>query len=197
MLPPHLRWEDDDSMPFLSPPHVPFNSVFPGQELHGDFVFSANMESTPSGYPHSANIQVALLRTRYLYNKYLIYRPFIFKALHSPETFTQKDAEGAAECFRAALKWPIALPPPCTQKRFIPITFFWSQNMFGILVLLHLSQQHPMLIRVRSTCCGPHFDADATETVNMYLGWLRDMQEVESTANWCWSIVRLLYQLND
>lgn len=197
MLPGHLRWDDDHSMTYADGVHDAFNPVFSGAELQSTFVFTANLDSPPTNYPYAADIQVALLRTRYYYNKYLIHRPYVYKALHHPETFTREDAEGAAECFRAALKWPIALSPPCTHKRLIPIAFFWSQNLFGILILLHLTQQHPMLMRIRSAFCGQNFDADATDSVNMYVEWLRDMKKVDSTANWCWSIIRLLYRLDE
>lgn len=197
MLPAALRWQDDQSMMFPDPSQDAFGSVYGGQGLQTGDMFSADLDTPPTSYPYAADIQVALLRTRYYYNKYLIYRPFVFKALHHPEGLTRDDAEGAAECLKASLKWPIALSPPCTNKRLVPVTFFWSQNLCGILVLLHLSTQHPMLNRIRSSFCGQRFDVDATETVNLYVDWLRDMKKIDSTAKRCWSIIRLLYGLDD
>ncbi|CAM1506707.1 Fc.00g063480.m01.CDS01 [Cosmosporella sp. VM-42] len=197
MLPGYLRWQDDQSMMFPDPSHDAFNPVYGGQGLQNAYMFASDLDTPPTSYPYAADIQVALLRTRYYYNKYLIHRPFVFKALHHPESLTREDAEGAAECLKASLKWPIALSPPCTNKRLVPVTFFWSQNLFGILVLLHLSQQHPMLLRIRSSFCGQRFDVDATETVNLYVDWLRDMKKIDSTAKWCWGIIRLLYRLDD
>lgn len=197
MLPEHLRWQDDQSMMFSDPPHDAFNPVYPGQGLQSGYMFTSDLDTPPTSYPYTADIQVALLRTRYYYNKYLIHRPFVYKVLHHPETLLREDAEGAAECLKASLKWPIALSPPCTNKRLVPVTFFWSQNLFGILVLLHLSQQPSMLQRIRTSLCGANFDVDARETVNLYVDWLRDMKKIDSTAKWCWSIVRLLYHLDD
>ncbi|KAF4978081.1 hypothetical protein FZEAL_5471 [Fusarium zealandicum] len=197
MLPGHLRWQDSQPAAFSNPSHEAFGAVYAGQSLHGNYMFTSDIDTPPANYPYAADIQVAILRTRYYYNKYLIYRPCIFKALHHPEGLTREDAEGAAECLKASLKWPIAMSPPCTNKRLIPIPFFWSQNLFGILILLHLSQQHPMLIRIRSSFCGQHFDVEATETVNIYLDWLRDIKRIDSTANWCWNIIRLIYRLDD
>ncbi|KAF4990890.1 hypothetical protein FGRMN_8199 [Fusarium graminum] len=197
MLPSHLRWHDNQDVAFSDAPHDTFGGVYAGQPLQSSFIFTPDLDTQPVTYPFAADIQIALLRTRYSYNKYLIYRPCIYKALHHPESLTREDAEGAAECLKASLKWPIALSPPCTNKRLVPITCFWSQNLFGVLVLLHLSQQHPMLLRIRSSLCGQAFDVEASQTVTVYLDWLRDMKRVDSTANWCWNIVRLVYRLDD
>ncbi|KAH7170815.1 hypothetical protein EDB81DRAFT_180685 [Dactylonectria macrodidyma] len=191
MLPAQLRWQDDQMTAFADPSsHHDFASAYPS-------IFSTDLDTAPMSYPYAADIQVALLRSRYYYTKYLIYRPCVFKALHHPGSMTSDDADGAAECLKASLKWPIALSPPCTNKRLVPLTFFWSQNLFGILILLHISQQHPMLLRIRSTLCGQNFDVDATETANLYLDWLRDMKKIDSTANSCWTMIRLLYRLDD
>ncbi|KAF5023318.1 hypothetical protein F66182_4626 [Fusarium sp. NRRL 66182] len=197
MLPGFLRWQDNLASTFPDPSHDAFGDVYAGQPLHGSYMFSSDLDTPPTTYPYAADIQVALLRTRYCYNKYLIYRPCVFKALHRPESLTREDAEGVAECLKASLKWPIALSPPCANKRLVPISFFWSQNLFGILVLLHLSQQHPVLVRIRSSLCGQHFDLDATQSATAYLDWLRDMKKIDATANWCWNIIRLVYRLDD
>ncbi|KAF5656108.1 acetate regulatory DNA binding protein [Fusarium heterosporum] len=197
MLPSHLRWHDNQDVAFSDASHDTFGGVYTGQPLQSSFIFTPDLDTQPVTYPFAADIQIALLRTRYSYNKYLIYRPCIYKALHHPESLTREDAEGAAECLKASLKWPIALSPTCTNKRLVPITCFWSQNLFGVLILLHLSQQHPMLLRIRSSLCGQAFDVEASQTVTVYLDWLRDMKRVDSTANWCWNIVRLVYRLDD
>ncbi|KAM0296381.1 hypothetical protein ACHAO9_000022 [Fusarium lateritium] len=197
MLPSHLRWQDIQDVSYSDPSHDAFGDVYTGQALQSNRIFTPDLDTQPATYPFVADIHIALLRTRYSYNKYLIYRPCIFKALHHPESLTREDAEGAAECLKASLKWPIALSPPCTNKRLVPIAFFWSQNVFGVLILLHLSQQHQMLLRIRSSLCGQGFDVEASQTVTVYLDWLRDMKKIDSTANWCWNIIRLVYRLDD
>ncbi|KAG5760340.1 hypothetical protein H9Q72_011552 [Fusarium xylarioides] len=197
MLPSHLRWQDNQDVAFAEPSHNAFGDVYTEESLQSNYMFTPDLDTPPATYPFAADIQTALLRTRYSYNKHLIHRPCVFKALHHPENMTREDAEGAAECLKASIKWPIALSPPCTNKRIVPITFFWSQNLLGVLILLHLSQQHPMLSRIRSSLCGQRFDVEASQTVTVYLDWLRDMKKIESTANWCWNIARLVYQLDD
>lgn len=199
MLPGHLRWHEDQMAAYADPSQNIFTSIFAGnsQTLQGTYMFPSDLSHPSARYSYSGEIQVALLRTRYYYNKYLVYRPCVFKALHHPDALTQEDANGAAECLKASLKWPIALSPPCANKRLVPIAFFWSQNFLGILILLQLSQQHPMLRRIRSSLCGRQFDEDATETASLYLDWLRDMKKIDSTADWCWAVIRLIYHLDD
>ncbi|KAK4195763.1 hypothetical protein QBC40DRAFT_15984 [Triangularia verruculosa] len=217
MLPPHLRWQEDcpgafpnttsdmfggssqtpastpispsmshasqpSSLPAVSTPSVPL-------------MFTTDLDSPPAQYPYVLDIQVALLRSRYYYTKYLVHRPFLYKALHYPDSVTQDDALGAAECLKASLKWPVAMSPTCKHKRLVPCMFFFTQNFFGILVLLHLSTTVPLLRRIRSTLCGERFEMDARETVGLYLDWLRDLKPIDAGTAWHWEVVRVIYGL--
>lgn len=196
MLPAQLRWLDHQStLPGSS--QDSFSNIYADQSMQDGYTFTADLDTPSTSYPYTADLHAALLRSRYYYTRFLIYRPCVYKVLHFPESMTREDADGAAECLKASLKWPIAMSPPCTNKRLVPTTFFWSQNFFGILILLHLSQQHPILSQIRSSLCGQHFETEATETTNIYLDWLRDMDKIDSTASWCWNIIRLIYRLDD
>lgn len=110
---------------------------------------------------------------------------------------THDDAVGAAECLKSTVKWPIAMSPTCARKRFVPCLFFFTQNLFGILILLRLSTTVPMLRRIRGTLCGERFEMDASETVGLYLDWLRDLRAVDSAAGWQWEVVRAIYGLEE
>ncbi|KAI1079428.1 hypothetical protein F5B20DRAFT_163700 [Whalleya microplaca] len=143
LLPVYLRWHEEQPGAFSSqsqglyvnqslyPPPVP--------DFHTNFMFTADLDIPPVSYPYAVDIQTASLRTRYYYVKYLLYRPFIYKALHHPEQMTRDDADGVVECLKAILKWPIAMSPTCFQKRLVPCLFFWSQNLLGILLVSNLS----------------------------------------------------------
>jgi hypothetical protein len=72
--------------------------------------FSEDFNGDPHHYPFAYDIQVALLRTRYYYAKYVAHRPFVYKALHSPEQMCQEDAEGAAECLRVCVGLSFDIP---------------------------------------------------------------------------------------
>jgi hypothetical protein len=110
MLPRALQWAEDDPVSFPSPqPTGGINQTLdpilsPSQHGQTDVpLFTADLDSDPVRYPYVYDIHVALLRTRYYYAKYMVYRPFIYKALHFPEQMTQDDAEGVAECLRVRL----------------------------------------------------------------------------------------------
>ncbi|KAH7328909.1 hypothetical protein B0I35DRAFT_507291 [Stachybotrys elegans] len=191
MLPAHLRWSDEHALSFSGPGF--FNDVYPGHAINSSFMFTSDPDLQAGGGLYAVDIQVALLRTSYYSAKYQLYQPFVFKALHQPQSLTQEDAEGAAICLRSCLKWPIAMSPPCSNKRIIPTSSYWSQQFFYILILLHLSEQHPMLMSIRASLCGQNFAQEASETVNMYMEWLRDVRSMDATADWFWNVARVLY----
>ncbi|KAI0110084.1 hypothetical protein F4814DRAFT_389887 [Daldinia grandis] len=201
LLPVYLRWEEENPGAFSNPAEEMYGdqSMYPPPvpDLHTNFMFSADLDNPPVTYPYAVDIQTASLRTRYYYVKYLIYRPFIFKALHHPEQVTRDDAEGIVECLKAMLKWPIAMSPTCFHKRLIPCLFFWSQNLLGILLILHLTQQVPILIRIRASLMGTKFDQDANETAVLCIDWIRDLKDTDATALWCWEILKGIYSLGD
>jgi len=217
MLPAQLRWHEDvpAAFPNASPglygpssfpsntattplsPTLSTSHLAPGPAPGTPLMFTTDLDAVPARYPFFLDVQVALLRSRYYYTKFLVHRPFIYKALHYPDAVTHDDAVGAAECLKASLKWPIAMSPTCTHKRLIPCLFFFTQNLFGILIILHLSTTVPILQRIRSTLCGDRFEMDANETVGLYLDWLRDLKPVDSTADWQWEVAKAIYGLKE
>lgn len=111
MLPRDLQWAEDDPASFPSPQtgntggfHQPVDpSLSAARQGHPSTqLFSADLSSEPIQYRFVYDVQVAILRTRYYYAKYLVYRPFVYKALHFPEQMTQEDAQGVAECLRVS-----------------------------------------------------------------------------------------------
>jgi hypothetical protein len=105
MLPSELQWAEDDPASFPSPQQsqiVGFNQALdPDLSLEQETpLFTTNLDSEPVQYPYAYDVHVALLRTRYYYAKYMVYRPFVYKAMHYPDYMTQDDAQGVAECLR-------------------------------------------------------------------------------------------------
>ncbi|KAI0017415.1 hypothetical protein F4780DRAFT_755800 [Xylariomycetidae sp. FL0641] len=182
LLPVYMRWDDEH------PGALPTSSL-PD--------YAATIASSGMAFSYAADMQTACLRTRYYYVKYLIYRPYVYKALHHPDRMTNDDAEGVAQCLKASLRWPITMPPTSYHKRLIPCLFFWTQNLLGILVLLHLTQQVPILIRIRATLLGSKFDQDARESVILYMNWIRDLRDVDSNAKQCWTVLKGIYPLEE
>ncbi|KAK8049123.1 hypothetical protein PG994_010853 [Apiospora phragmitis] len=118
----------------------------------------------------------------------LLHRPFLFKALHYPESITHEDAEGVAIALKSTLR---------NQKWLIPCLYCWSQEFLAMLLLLHLSQQVPILVGIRATHLGDDFDADAKQTTALYIDWISDLKDIDPTARWCWSILKEVYSLEE
>lgn len=215
LLPLHLRWVEGDHGTFLPPGHDAYGTpvyhtatpvtapspalpaVAPRVTPVTSVAFTPDLNSHPVAYPYAMDIQVALLRTRYYTTKLLLYRPFVYKALHHPDQMSNEDADGVANCLNACLMWPITLSPACTRKLLIPSLFFWTQNILGALAILHLSEKVPILARIRASgVCGPSFEADARETVRLGLEWIDDLREVDSEAEWAWGVAKGLFGLD-
>lgn len=161
-------------------------------------MFTTNLDIQPVAYPYATDVQVALLRTRYYITKHMIHRPFLYKALHHVDQMTREDAEGVATCLRACLKWPLTMSPACTRKRLIPCVFFWTQNLLGVLIILHLSEQVPILLQIRTSgICGELFETEASETVRLAIQWIRDLKDADSASEWAWGVVKGLYNLDE
>ena len=157
-------------------------------------MFTADLDAPAHPYPYAYDVQVALLRTRYYYTKYLLHRPYIYKALHHPDAITTDDARGVATCLRAALKWPVTMSPTCKRKRLIPCLYFWTQNVLGVLLVLHMARTDGMLRQiVQRGLCGENWEVAAGETVELYVDWLRDLKEADPAAAFAWKIVRAVY----
>lgn len=188
----------------MSPTAEPTAASFPGtvRELAAQLdqqmlLITTSLDAVPIPYPYTDNIHGAMLRTRYYLAKLVLYRPFIFKALHHPARMVQEDFDGVAQCLRACLKWPIIAALSSSRKRLIPCLLFWTQNILGALVILHLSRQVPILLNIRTTLCGDSFELEARETVDLYLEWLRDLSPVDRAAEWAWDVVSCLYHVEE
>ncbi|KAG0650909.1 hypothetical protein D0Z07_2544 [Hyphodiscus hymeniophilus] len=108
MLPANLQWPEDDPTSFPTPQQVggsdrALDPTLSPQQQYRSPLFTTDLDKEPHKYPYAYDIHVALLRTRYYYAKYMVYRPFVYKALHFPGEMTQDDAEGVAECLRVSL----------------------------------------------------------------------------------------------
>ncbi|KAI9745485.1 MAG: hypothetical protein M1818_001019 [Claussenomyces sp. TS43310] len=215
LLPRDLRWPEDD--PTASPPAPQDPDIYaqsldpslatPHPRQPGGGLFTTDLSHEQIYYEYAYDIQVALLRTRYYYAKYMVHRPFVYKALHFPEQMTREDAEGAATCLKSrtnalttlpksCLKWPITLSPVSCRKRLVPYLFCWSPNFLGILLILHLTRHTPILRHISTQFCGPTFDADAEQSTALMLNWIRDLKASDPIAQWCWNVLREVYHMD-
>ncbi|APA06756.1 hypothetical protein sscle_02g015260 [Sclerotinia sclerotiorum 1980 UF-70] len=172
LLPSAIQWDEDDPASFPSVQtldqqtrNIDPNLTSPASQDPRSALFSTNIDEEPTRYPYAYDIQVAVLRTRFYYAKYMVYRPFVYKVLHFPELVTPEDAQNVAECLRSCLLWPILLSPPSRSKRLIPYLFTWSQIFLSILLIVHLSKHNAMLKDICENMCGERYHEEIDNTV--------------------------------
>jgi len=131
------------------------------------------------------------LRSRYYYACFMIYRPFVYKALHFPAQMSEEDSYYTAQCLQASMLWPISMDPAKMRKRLIPYLFAWTQNFLGVLLILRMATVNPTLMSIAER----HLDSvDVEKTIELLLDWFRDMRQVDGMAAWSWSVLSRLYQ---
>ncbi|OCL05195.1 hypothetical protein AOQ84DRAFT_299382 [Glonium stellatum] len=185
LLPPSLQWSDTDRFAYPSA-----NSLYtrrPSVPL-----FTLAEEQVPSEQSTGAilDILTAQLRSRYYYARFMIYRPFVFKALHYPEHMSPEDRQLAGCCLQAALLWPIAMAPCKDRKRLVPVLFAWTQNFLGVLLILRMITINECMDQIAQT----YLDAnEIKDTVLILLDWMKDMKQVDGIAEWSWNILEQMY----
>jgi len=182
LLPAELQWDDKHR----------FN--FPGMDQDGrcsrDVLFTSTPNEANRDLSFSLDLFTAQIRSRYYYALFMIYRPFVYKALHCPDQMSEDDKINASRCLTATLKWPIAMYPCRDKKRLIPYSFTWTQNFMAIIIILRASYNNEMLFNI----CESYVDRqEMHETVVMLQEWFEDMSQVDGMARWGFRIVRDLY----
>lgn len=185
LLPQPLQWSDSDKLDF---PNMSPMSRRPTP----DTLFGLNQGSIPVEHQYNLDIITGQLRTRFYYARFMMYRPFVYKALHFPELMTMQDADCCALAIQSACLWPLALAPCRNKKRLVPHLFTWTQNFIGILLMLRMTAENECLKMV----CDEKVNKDDIErTVVLLLDWIRDIKQVDGIAEWGWKILESLYTL--
>ncbi|KAK3065192.1 hypothetical protein LTS18_006742 [Coniosporium uncinatum] len=153
LLPAELQWVDEHR----------FN--FPGIDDDGrcsrDVLFTTTPNEANRDLSFSLDLFTAQLRSRYYYALFMIYRPFVYKALHYPDQMSEEDKINA------------------NKKRLIPYLFTWTQNFMAILVILRASYNNEMLYNI----CQSYVNRqEMQETVVMLQEWFEDMSQVDGMA---------------
>ncbi|XMA13627.1 hypothetical protein WAI453_006418 [Rhynchosporium graminicola] len=133
----------------------------------------------------------ASLRSRYKYAEYIIWRPYIFRVLHSPQDPAWHDVECCGKAFEACTLWPLTFAIFHSQRRLVPHIYEYTHTFFGILILMHVCSFNQFL--------GPLLHsmpaAFAPEvSIGLYLSWIRDMKVVHPVARWCWQLLKIVYK---
>ena len=169
MLPRPLQWSDSDVVSTAS------INVASGQ---------------PNPYEYGLEMLTAELRTRFYYARFILYRPFIFKALHFPEHMSGHDVECCAFAIKSACMWPVAMAPTRERKRLIPHLFTWTQNFMGILFILWMLQNTERLSQFAMELLDPD---EIQQTIVLLLQWIEDVKQVDGIAEWSWRMLEPLF----
>ncbi|CAK4032437.1 related to acetate regulatory DNA binding [Lecanosticta acicola] len=183
LLPRPLQWQDND--------RLDFPNIDPAVRRPNEPLFSPDQGSVPIGHKHNLDLVTAQLRTRFYYARFMMYRAFVYKALHFPELMTAEDRNSCGLAIKSALLWPISLAPPKNKKRLVPHLFAWTQNFMAILLILRMTTENDCLKSV----CEEHVNRDELEkTIRLMLEWVRDVRQVDGIADWSWGILEPLYK---
>jgi hypothetical protein len=63
--------------------------------------------------------------------------------------------------------------------------------------MLHLTWHNPLLRDIRAQFCGPIFEAEINQTIEVMIDWIRDLKACDPIASWCWNILRGVYGLDE
>ena len=184
LLPRPLQWSDNDKFDF---PATDPTARRPNEPL-----FCPDQGPIPIGHKYNLDVVTAQLRTRFYYARFMMYRPFVYKALHFPELMTPDDCSCCALAIKSACLWPLAMAPPKNKKRLVPHLFAWTQNFLGILLILKMTSANECLRRIVEEG-GVVGRQEIDMTIRLMLEWVRDVRQVDGIAEWGWGILEPLY----
>ena len=181
-----MQWQDSEPFDFLGTD----STISQRSSTH----FSQTGSRSPIDHGKNIDILTAQLRTRYYYARYLLYRPYVYKALHHPKQMSAEDDDYCAVALFSMCLWPSLMAPPKSKKRLIPHLYAWTQNYLGMLLIFRAMQTNNYTWRICRDRVG---DERVQETVSLMLEWMRDAQQVDGTAEWGWKIVEPLFAQDD
>jgi hypothetical protein len=186
-LPRDLQWTDEDVSGHAA--HASGAAEEPRDKRPFHSAAAASQSSTPRN-AIGVELLTAELRARFYFARFILCRPFIFKALHFAQLFNARDAEYCAYAIRDACLLPLALSRARHYKRLLPHLFTWTQNFIAILLILWISKHNDCLREI----CSERLDGQIIEdtTVQM-LHWIKDVKQIDSIAEWSWQILQPLF----
>lgn len=126
------------------------------------------------------------LRTRFYYARSMLCRPFIYKALHTPEQMTTVDVDFCVLAIRSSCAWPLSISTVQKQKRLFPHLFSWTQTSVETLLLLKMALKDGCL---RDICHGKIMFEEIKAAQSVLERWLRDIGQLDGVAEWACSFL--------
>jgi hypothetical protein len=148
-------------------------------------------ESPDQGFRSPADaVVVALLYTRYRVSIFHLGRPFLYRAIQSPLSLTEKDLSLCREALQHAMDWPLTWEICAKMKNFMPLKYFASGQMFGQLLIFHAFKRSPDPRLQKALPTG--FELWCTKM----LRFISELTESSPTIGTDFEMLSVLYQLN-
>lgn len=135
-------------------------------------------------------VVVALLYTRYRVSIFHLGRPFLYRAIQSPSSLTEKDLSRCREALQHAMDWPLTWDICAKMKNFMPLKYFASGQMFGQLLIFHAFKHSPDPRLQDALPTG--FELWCTKM----LRFISELTESSPTIRTDFEVLSILYQLN-
>ncbi|EED18183.1 C6 finger domain protein, putative [Talaromyces stipitatus ATCC 10500] len=116
-----------------------------------DSTTTSNDDISPSITPNAPRTPTSLamlvadsmLRARYRICKFHIGRPYLYKALRTPNLLTEDDFEQIRSGLRFAMDWPMIRGVFRQMRSCVPIRFAFCSQFFGQLLIFHCISNSP------------------------------------------------------
>ncbi|RDW87600.1 hypothetical protein BP5796_03294 [Coleophoma crateriformis] len=175
--------------------HLPALISFTEDELHDSEAIVADaltqVNSIAMGRIDIRMTLRAILRTRYKYAQYVIWRPYIYQVLHVQKDHSLHNIESSLIALKACTMWPLTFTAFQSQRRLVPHLYEYTHTFFGILILLHTCSLNPILGPIMKNSPAAY---EIELSVNHYLSWIRDMKVVHPVAKWAWYLIKVIYK---
>lgn len=142
-----------------------------------------------SSYRQAYTIIANQLKTRFYYARFMLYRGYIYKTLHTPEKMSATDADYCGIALRMACEMPNALQAVRDYKRLFPHLFSWTQTCLSILLIFRMTFKNRALYAICSENVMQETISDAT---TILLDWLRDIRQLDGVAEWSYNLIMAL-----
>jgi hypothetical protein len=152
------------------------------------------VSATPLPHEITSNTLAAELRTRFYYARHMLYRPFVYKALHFPHLLSSEDVDYCVLAIQTACLWPVFFPPPKDCKRLVPHLFAWTNSSIALLLILRMSRANDTL---RGVCEGRVSGREIDGTVAAILEWLDGIRQIDAIAEWALDVLQPLFIAGD
>lgn len=173
-LPQELQWNHEEMFDFAK--IEPLKPSSPQSFLrHKDFGLHEEVDQ-------NASLALIQVRVRFYHALFMIHRPFVYKALHTPELMIEDDRTACACAIKSACLWPVCLLPPKNKKHLVPHMFSWTQNILATLLILRLTKVNSYLGEICSDACSTNGDLERSNKA--MTEWLEDVSQVDGIAEW-------------